>query len=182
MADKSFLCYFVQFLETRSALALIKFWIDADSFKSSAELCSTNPRRTHPRPHTTQNRPSSANGEHGNKSPRRKVLSKSFSLNIGAFDREEPDPDDSLSLDAISDLVDDDRAEDTDDADELREDVSTEPTALRDVGDGSSKANSMTNVSDICNYGPLDFPAKSAECDKDGGNEMCEKGIFGRVI
>lgn len=105
------------------------------------------------------------------------MLSKSVSLNIGAYDRGEPDPDDSMSLDAISDLMDDDREEDTDEADELHEDVLAEPTALRDVGDGSSKANSMTNVSDICNYGRHEYPAKSAECDEDDGSDTREKGI-----
>ncbi|GAB0093275.1 A-kinase anchor protein 10, mitochondrial [Sergentomyia squamirostris] len=39
LAEKSSLCYFVQFLEERKALALIKFWLDAESFRTSAELC-----------------------------------------------------------------------------------------------------------------------------------------------
>lgn len=40
--ERTCLCYFVQFLEARNALSLIKFWIDAESFRAAAELCSHN--------------------------------------------------------------------------------------------------------------------------------------------
>lgn len=36
--DKSCLCYFVQYLEQMSALPLIKFWLDVESYKSAADL------------------------------------------------------------------------------------------------------------------------------------------------
>uniref|UniRef100_A0A6B2EG33 RGS domain-containing protein n=1 Tax=Phlebotomus kandelakii TaxID=1109342 RepID=A0A6B2EG33_9DIPT len=39
LSEKSSLCYFVQFLEERKALSLIKFWLDAESFRTSAQVC-----------------------------------------------------------------------------------------------------------------------------------------------
>lgn len=41
--ERGCLCYFVQFLEAKNALPLIKFWIDAESYRSAAELlCGRN--------------------------------------------------------------------------------------------------------------------------------------------
>lgn len=40
LKDRNCLCYFIQYLETRDALPLIKFWIDVESFQKAAELCS----------------------------------------------------------------------------------------------------------------------------------------------
>ncbi|XP_059618960.1 A-kinase anchor protein 10, mitochondrial [Phlebotomus argentipes] len=39
LSEKSSLCYFVQFLEERKVLPLIKFWLDAESFRTSAQVC-----------------------------------------------------------------------------------------------------------------------------------------------
>ncbi|XP_058453747.1 A-kinase anchor protein 10, mitochondrial [Malaya genurostris] len=36
LAEQSCFCYFVQFLETKEALPLIKFWLDVESFKAAA--------------------------------------------------------------------------------------------------------------------------------------------------
>ncbi|XP_053694778.1 A-kinase anchor protein 10, mitochondrial [Sabethes cyaneus] len=36
LREQSCICYFVQFLETRDALPLIKFWLDVESFKAAA--------------------------------------------------------------------------------------------------------------------------------------------------
>lgn len=36
LAEQSCICYFVQFLETKDALALVKFWLDVESFKAAA--------------------------------------------------------------------------------------------------------------------------------------------------
>ncbi|XP_055541153.1 A-kinase anchor protein 10, mitochondrial [Wyeomyia smithii] len=36
LAEQSCICYFVQFLETKDALPLIKFWLDVESFKAAA--------------------------------------------------------------------------------------------------------------------------------------------------
>lgn len=40
MADKNYLSYFIQFLDSRKALPLIKFWLDAESFRIAAEVCN----------------------------------------------------------------------------------------------------------------------------------------------
>lgn len=41
--ERGCLCYFVQYLEAKNALPLIKFWIDAESYRSAAELlCGRN--------------------------------------------------------------------------------------------------------------------------------------------
>lgn len=155
VSNKEFLSYFVQFLETKSALALIKFYIDADSFQTSAELCappaiSERWRSTLPR------RPLSANSERSDASPRRRVISKSVSLNIGALERGEPD--DALSLGAYSEMLDRELSH----ADE-------EPSTQRDVGDGSSQTNSMTNVSDICDFAATEFRTKG--CGRETGDD-----------
>lgn len=156
VSNKEFLSYFVQFLETKSALALIKFYIDADSFQTSAELCapaaaSERWRSSLPR------RPLSANSERSDASPRRRVISKSVSLNIGgALERGEPD--DALSLGAYSEMLDR----------ELRH-GDDEPSTQRDVGDGSSQTNSMTNVSDICDFAATEFRTKG--CGRETGDD-----------
>uniref|UniRef100_A0A182PMD1 RGS domain-containing protein n=1 Tax=Anopheles epiroticus TaxID=199890 RepID=A0A182PMD1_9DIPT len=36
LAEQSCICYFVQFLESKNALSLIKFWLEVDSFKAAA--------------------------------------------------------------------------------------------------------------------------------------------------
>ncbi|XP_058059222.1 A-kinase anchor protein 10, mitochondrial [Anopheles bellator] len=36
LAEQSCMCYFVQYLESRNALSLIKFWLDVESFKAAA--------------------------------------------------------------------------------------------------------------------------------------------------
>ncbi|KXJ82079.1 hypothetical protein RP20_CCG015621 [Aedes albopictus] len=36
LAEQSCICYFVQFLETKDALPLVKFWLDVESFKAAA--------------------------------------------------------------------------------------------------------------------------------------------------
>uniref|UniRef100_A0A182YGX5 RGS domain-containing protein n=1 Tax=Anopheles stephensi TaxID=30069 RepID=A0A182YGX5_ANOST len=36
LAEQSCICYFVQFLESKNALALIKFWLEVESFKAAA--------------------------------------------------------------------------------------------------------------------------------------------------
>lgn len=38
LAEQSCICYFVQFLETKDALPLIKFWLDVESFKAAANV------------------------------------------------------------------------------------------------------------------------------------------------
>lgn len=174
VSDKEFLSFFVQFLEVKSALAFIKFWIDADSFKSSAELCitaSAGPAQTErwrsPIPH----RPQSANSERSDVSPRRRLLSKSVSLNIGAFERGEPE--ETISLGAYSELLDNELARAEADGEQPttiennKEHVtkcnSQNPSASgRLLGDGSSQTNSMTNVSDICDYGAVDSKVLAA--------------------
>lgn len=39
LKDRNCLCYLIQYLETRDALPLIKFYIDVESFQKAAELC-----------------------------------------------------------------------------------------------------------------------------------------------
>uniref|UniRef100_A0A1B0D3I0 RGS domain-containing protein n=1 Tax=Phlebotomus papatasi TaxID=29031 RepID=A0A1B0D3I0_PHLPP len=39
LSEKSSLCYFVQFLEERKGLPLIKFWLDVEAFRTSAQVC-----------------------------------------------------------------------------------------------------------------------------------------------
>lgn len=41
LADKNYLSYFIQFLDSRKALPLIKFWLDAESFRIAAENIRT---------------------------------------------------------------------------------------------------------------------------------------------
>ncbi|XP_055637230.1 A-kinase anchor protein 10, mitochondrial [Toxorhynchites rutilus septentrionalis] len=36
LSEQSCICYFVQYLETREALSLVKFWLDVESFKGAA--------------------------------------------------------------------------------------------------------------------------------------------------
>lgn len=47
VADKNYLSYFIQFLDSRKALPLIKFWLDAESFRIAAELCNEPNELTH---------------------------------------------------------------------------------------------------------------------------------------
>lgn len=77
------------------------------------------------------------------------MLSKSVSLNIGGAFERGCDRDDALSLSTYSEMLD-------------SELTSNEQ---RDVGDGSSQTNSMTNVSDICDYGPTEFRIKCRSTD-----------------
>lgn len=44
VSDKNYLSYFIQFLDSQKALPLIKFWLDAESFKLAAEQCNENNR------------------------------------------------------------------------------------------------------------------------------------------
>lgn len=79
--NKNALSYFVQFLDTRDALALIKFWLDADSFRiaAAAELSRTNSLPGTPLlidHHHQQSHPSG----HTPRYASRPLLSKSVSL------------------------------------------------------------------------------------------------------
>lgn len=39
LSDKTCLSYFIQFLETKKSLALVKFWLDVESFRIAAQCC-----------------------------------------------------------------------------------------------------------------------------------------------
>lgn len=176
VSDKEFLSFFVQFLETKSALAFIKFWIDSDSFKTSAELCTTAAiaSQGHKERWRSPNaqRPQSANSERGDVSPRRRVLSKSVSLNIGAFERGEAE--ETISLGGYSELLDSEllRAE----ADPLTEPVPRHGMPDRLLGDGSSQANSMSDICVTCDYGAIDtVTAISSEADEDDDEDAMER-------
>lgn len=178
VSDKEFLSFFVQFLETKSALAFIKFWLDADSFKTSAELCASTATASQSHKERWRSpivqRPQSANSERGDVSPRRRVLSKSVSLNIGAFERGEAE--ETISLSGYSELLDRElvRAE----ADPLTEPVPRNGMPDRLLGDGSSQTNSMNDICVTCDYGAIDTvtaTAISSEADEDDDEDAMER-------
>lgn len=140
MNDASCLCYFVQFLEQKSALPLIRFWLDVESFKSSAD------QSHHPR--NVQKRMSA------------KAIGRSVSLDGIALNR-----DDYYS--AYHD-------EESPDADKTESNLNELPSE-RDNGDGSSDANSMTNLSDIYERDD-DDQLDSISMDDDGGQKIFENG------
>lgn len=126
IGDKSCLCYFVQFLEQKFALPLIKFWLDAESFKTSANLCIESDVDL--RKGVSNGNISIAGGRH------RRVKSLSGKSNSFEFDAISGGDDESQN--SASDHVD-----------------SVECSAMtRDSGDGSSDVHSMTNLSDICEH------------------------------
>lgn len=137
VTDKNCLCYFVQYLEQKSALPLIKFWLDAESFKSSAKTCID--RGAH---HVIgkrvggHRRTKSLGGNNPNC-----ALGKSISLDCGiSAMRDECVHDDLTSLNSSTNELDE----------EMSNGIQSMACTMRDSGDGSSEANSMTNLSDIC--------------------------------
>lgn len=117
MNDRNCLCYFVQYLEQKSALPLIRFWLDVESFKSSAEQCG----HYHHHPHA--------------RSKRKPGIGRSISLDGIALNR-----DDFYNIY---------HNQTHDDDPNTLNSNSNELPPERDNGDGSSDANSMTNLSDI---------------------------------
>lgn len=157
VTDKNCLCYFVQYLEQKSALPLIKFWLDAESFKSSATICT---ERNHHQ--------SSGKGIGGHRRTKslggnisKGTLGKSISLDCGISSiRDEYVHDDLPSLNlSVNEL----------DEDLLQNGIQSMACTMRDSGDGSSEANSMTNLSDICEQdGEIEctkLNATTTECD-----------------
>lgn len=137
--DKNCLCYFVQYLEQKSALPWIKFWLDAESFKSATEMC-LNERTTGSASSTGRRtrRINRTNSSDGAVAVQKGSLTKSISFDCGIVSNSNGICDDASSM-SLS----------------LDEDCKTHNYrdighTVRDSGDGSSDANSMTNLSDIC--------------------------------
>lgn len=139
VTDKNCLCYFVQYLEQKSALPLIKFWLDAESFKSSAMTCAERGPQQIGRQPGGHRRTKSLGGNNP-----KSALVKSISLDCSVVPCEYRD-DPTLNLSELD-----------------------EELPMRDSGDGSSEANSMTNLSDICE--------QDAESDSTNSNSMTLKG------
>ncbi|XP_055306260.1 A-kinase anchor protein 10, mitochondrial isoform X2 [Sitodiplosis mosellana] len=140
VSDRSCLCYFVQYLEQKSALPLIRFWLDVESFKSSAEQC----------------------GQHRNRINKRTSVKSA----IGR----------SVSLDGMAMHRDDFYSAYHDEIDERNEVNLNELPSERDNGDGSSDANSMTNLSDIYERND-DEQLESLSMDEDmGAQKILENG------
>lgn len=119
--DRICLCYFVQYLDQKSALPLIKFWMDVESFKSSLEQCSNSNINNN-------NNQKRFGAKHGLFNDEAKIV-RSISLDGNML----MDRDDfcatynGQSMEKLDEIL-----------------------AERDNGDGSSDAQSMTNSSDIC--------------------------------
>lgn len=140
VSDRSCLCYFVQYLEQKSALPLIRFWLDVESFKSSAEQCGSHRTRANRR------------------APTKAAIGRSVSLDGMALHR-----DDYYGAYA-------------DELDERNEVNLNELPSERDNGDGSSDANSMTNLSDIYERND-DDQLESLSMDEDvGAQRILENG------
>lgn len=140
VSDRNCLGYFVQYLEQKSALPLIRFWLDVESFKSSAEQCSSQRK-------------------YGNK----RVATKSA---IGR----------SVSLDGMALNRDDFYSAYNDEIDERNETNLNELPSERDNGDGSSDANSMTNLSDIYERNDDDQLESLSMDDDAGAQKILENG------
>lgn len=126
----------MQYLEQKSALPLIRFWLEVESFKSSGEQCGHR--------QLEQN--------HSKLMPRRltqkPAIGRSVSLDGIAVNRNDfyntfhpQNHDDDTPLDANGKCTDFDPNSTLSSSNEL--------PSERDNGDGSSDANSMTNLSDI---------------------------------
>lgn len=113
--DTNCLCYFVQYLDQESALPLIRFWLDVESFKSSTQPCRSR---------------------HASVFDAKPPLARSISLGAGHLlnSNESIENDQSAAFD--EDMCGDAA-------------ICCELPMERDVGDGSSDANSMTNLSDV---------------------------------
>ncbi|XP_035776927.1 A-kinase anchor protein 10, mitochondrial-like [Anopheles albimanus] len=106
LTDQSCMCYFVQYLESRNALSLIKFWLDVESFKAAAVESS----RGGARPTTTTTTSAGQNSLGGRL--HRSVSSDGYdSLSFFSVDG------DSLSTNSFSENA----FEDTQSVDDLRE-------------------------------------------------------------
>lgn len=141
VTDKNCLCYFVQYLEQKSALPLIKFWLDAESFKSSAIMCTERGPQQISRQPSGHRRTKSLGGNNP-KSTLKKSISLDCGISIVSCEyRDTP----TLNLSKFD-----------------------EELPVRDSGDGSSEANSMTNLSDI--------REQDGESDSTNSNLMTVKG------
>lgn len=140
VGDKNCLCYFVQFLEQKLALPKIKFWLDAESFRSSADACVERSAREAKGAARLHRRAKSLGGRSG-----------SFECDSNGFS-------DDVSLSSELD--------------------GATLGLTRDSGDGSSDANSMTNLSDICEHEEQPPLLQADEVDKedDAQQEVCENG------
>lgn len=141
VGDRNCLCYFVQYLEHKSALPLIRFWLDVESFKSSAEQC------VHPKSMQKRMLPKA-------------IIGRSISLDGMALNR-----DDFYNSYHDDELTDADRTESN----------LNELPSERDMGDGSSNANSMTNLSDIYERND-DDQLDTVSMDEDGAQKIFENG------
>ncbi|XP_031637946.1 A-kinase anchor protein 10, mitochondrial [Contarinia nasturtii] len=146
--DRNCLCYFVQYMEQKSALPLIRFWLDVESFKSSSEQCGRISSR---------------------KCVNKRMTPKS---SIGR----------SVSLDGMTLNRDDfySAYNDVESLDDRNESMNlNELPSERDNGDGSSDANSMTNLSDIYerndDHEQLD-EILSASVDEESSQKILENG------
>lgn len=73
------MCYFVQFLEAKNALPLIKFWIDAESYRSAAELlCGRNGVLSNSKSLAFDTNPTELNAGGGDRVLKRSVSSEGY--------------------------------------------------------------------------------------------------------
>lgn len=112
-------------MEREAALPLIRFWLDVESFRSSIE-----PFPGQQYHHTSLKSSHNKHGQNGGKGMRRSI----------SFDE----------LLTSNQAVNFSHAYKSDDCDYTENSPSDLPTERRDDGDGSSDANSMANLSDIC--------------------------------
>lgn len=157
--DRNCLCYFVQYLEQKSALPLIRFWLEVESFKSSAEQCGHH-----------QHEPNLSRLMSKRLTPK-PAIGRSVSLDGIALNRNDfynafhqQSHDDDTPLDADGKCTDFDPNSTLSSSNELPPE--------RDNGDGSSDANSMTNLSDIYERNDDDQLDDAISMDNEYGNTV----------
>lgn len=136
-------------------MPLIKFWLDAENFKSSAKICTDRGHHSIGKRMGGHRRTKSLGGNNS-----KCTLGKSISLDCGiSAIRDECGQADLLSLNSSINELDED----------VPNGIRSMACGMRDSGDGSSEANSMTNLSDICEQdGEIDstkLNAMTTECD-----------------
>lgn len=133
MSNRNCLCYLIQYLEQKSALPLIRFWLDVESFKSSAEQCG------HQQQHCTK--VSNRLGHRQKPAIGRSISLDGIALNrddfCHAFHQQNHDDDTLLNAIGNSTLSSSNEFPERDNGDG------------RPDGDGSSNANSISDLSDI---------------------------------
>lgn len=154
--DRNCLCYFVQYLEQKSALPLIRFWLEVEGFKSSAEQCG------HQQQHSKL-----TSKRFAHKPP----IGRSVSLDGIALNRDDfyntfhqQSHDDDTSLDLGGKFAEFDPNNTLSSSNDL--------PSERDNGDGSSDANSMTNLSDICERNDDDQLDDAVSMDNEDGSTV----------